>query len=504
MRLKTSYVALFVVVFFTLMGISCTKIKVQTVGGILKFSVDTLKFDTVFTAEGSFTTGLVIYNPQNEEVLISSVKLSEGANSFFHLNVDGFVGNNISNQPNLKIAAHDSMYVFATVNINPNNTTNPFLITDSLIVTMNGQNFYVPFSAYGQNAYYIVDSILAGTNITWGTKLPYVIINSAEVNTGSTRTILPGAHIYMHQNSALVVNGKLITQGTVQDSVLFQSDRPDPAYWNWVYYPGAWGGIYFGSYSNGSNLSYTRIESGGNGVLSSIPAEIIIFPDSFNMYTTGDMSSTTGTFLSSGTPQLSLNHCFVENSYGYGIYNLQGSLVASNTNFNTTGQQALAIIQGGYDSITNCTFANYGNTATGLAHTGYGTVAILDYYSDGVDQPTYGGLKAVMRNCIVYGSLDSEIICDATGTTSGITANLLFDHCLLKFGTDTESFVKFNACIFNQDPMFKSTASGDFHLTVGSPAIGAGDSIYTTVPGNVDLDGNSWNGGDIGCYKFTQ
>ena len=504
MRLKTSYIAIFIAVFFTLMGVSCTKIKVQTVGGMLKFSVDTLKFDTVFTAAGSFTTGLVIYNPQNEEVVISSVKLSEGANSFFHLNVDGFAGNNISNQSNLKIAAHDSMYVFATVDIDPNIQTNPFLITDSLVVTMNGKNFFVPFTAYGQNAHYIVDSILAGTNILWDTKLPYVIINSAEVNTGCTLTIPAGARIYMHQNSALVVLGKLITQGTIQDSVLFQSDRPDPAYWNWLYYPGAWGGIYFGSYSNGSKLNYTRIESGGNGVLSNLPSEIILYPDSFNMVTTGAMSSTTGTLLSSATPQLTLNHCFVENSYGYGIYNWQGSLVASNCNINTTGQQALAIIQGGYDLIVNCTFANYGNTATGLAHTGYGTVAILDYYSDGVHTPTYAGLNAVMRNCIVYGSLDSELVCDATGTPSGISAGLSFDHCLLKMGQMRESFITFNSCLFNNAPMFKNTVSGDFHLTAGSPAISAGDSTFTTGTGDVDLDGNPWNGGDMGCYKFTQ
>ena len=506
MRFKARYIILLAVVFITLMGISCTKVKIQTTGGVLTFSVDTLKFDTVFTAEGSFTTSLVIYNPQNEEVAISSVKLNEGANSFFHLNVDGFAGNSISNQSNLKIAAHDSMYVFATVNINPNNKTNPFVVTDSLVVTMNGKNFYVPFTAYGQNAHYIVDSALT-TNATWGTDgLPYVIIwngdttrpRGLQINPGYTLTLNQGCQVYVHQNACMAVFGNLLSNGTLSDSVVIKGDRPDPAYWGWLFYPGEWGGMYFGSHTN-SSMNYTRVENGGNGVFSNIPAEIIIYADS-----SGNLNYNTGAFTSGAAPQLFLNHCIIENSFGYGIYNWQGSLVASNCNINTTGQQALAIVQGGYDSITNCTFANYGNTATGLAHSEYGTAAILDYYWDGVpgDPTYYGGLNAVLRNCIVYGSLDSEIVCDATGTPSNYTTNLLLDHCLLSIGTLREGFVTFDSCIINLDPQFKNSATGDFHLNTGSPAIDSGTVKNIAFP-FADLDGNAVSGPpiNIGCYQ---
>ena len=158
---------------------------------------------------------------------------------------------------------------------------------------------------------------------------------------------------------------------------------------------------------------------------------------------------------------------------------------------------------GGKDTFTNCTFANYGTSA--LSHANYGTVTILDYYWNGVigDPTYYADLGAVMRNCIVYGSLDSEIVCDATNTPSGVTANLVLDHCLLKMGTVRESFVTFNNCIFNQDPMFKNKNTGDFHLTEGSPAIGAADS--TSTMNTKDLDDNLWNGGDLGCYRhFTR
>ena len=495
MRFKKSYIILVSVVVFTIMGASCKKVRVQTVGGTLKFSVDTLKFDTVFTAAGSFTTALLIYNPQNEEVILSSVKLQEGTNSFFHLNVDGFPGNNI---PNLKIAAHDSMYVFATVNIDPNNKLNPFIVTDSLVATLNGKQFYVPFTAYGQNAHYIVDSALATTGQTWGTDgLPYVIIwngdtskpHGLQINPGVTLTLSAGCRIYMHQNAGVSVFGTLVSNGITHDTVIFQGDRLDRAYFGYIGYPGEWGGLYFDSKSSGSKLTNTIIENCGNGALG-IAAAIWVAIDSNNLSNPHPLSN----------PQLTLDHCTIQNSYGYGIYDFGGTVVATNSLINTTGQQALAILLGGNDSFVNCTFANYGTQA--VSHSSSGTVAILDYYWDGVtgDPTYYANLNAVLRNCIVYGSLDSEIVCDNSGSPGSVSANVLLDHCLLKMGI-VPSFVGHPGCIFNQDPLFKSTTNGDFHLTTGSPAIHSGIDVS---PIGTDLDGNTWISTiGIGCYQYT-
>src|SRR5579872_1589773 len=68
-------------------GMGCRKVQTLTQGGVLKFSVDTLAFDTVFTAEGSYTNSFVIYNPQRESVVVSSIRMQNGAASYFHLNV---------------------------------------------------------------------------------------------------------------------------------------------------------------------------------------------------------------------------------------------------------------------------------------------------------------------------------------------------------------------------------------------------------------------------------
>src|SRR5690606_18464886 len=156
----------------------------------------------------------------------------------------------------------------------------------------------------------------------------------------------------------------------------------------------------------------------------------------------------------------------------------------------TSGAQALAIIQGGYDSIINCTFANYGGI--GLSHANNGTVAVLNYFNNGDGTWEPGELNGVMRNCIVYGSLDSEIVCDSLG---GAGAAFTMDHCLLKMGSVRENFVKFNTCIFNEDPMFEDEQGEDFHIKAESPASGAGNPAYTLFD---DLDGEPRGGSGIG------
>ena len=458
---------------FLLQGLqSCRKTNTLSVGGLIKFSVDTLKFDTVFTTQGSYTNGFVIYNPQNEDIILSSVKMQDPTDTYFHLNVDGYSGNNISN---IKVRAHDSVYVFATVKINPSDSLTPFYISDNLVATLNGRSFSVPFSAYGQNAYFIVsDSI--GVNTTWHTDKPYVVIHYAVVGPGATLTIPAKCRVYMHQDARIFVYGKLqVGDTTSTDSVVFQGDRLDRAYFGYQGYPGEWGGLYFVSGSQGSSISHTVIKNCGGSTSSYL----------------GFQTQSAAIEVDSAA-NLTLRRTIVENSIGYGILDYQGTVNATSCLVQTTGAEAFITLQGGIANLTNCTFANYGSFA--VTHSDHSTVSLVNYLPIGNGQHISGPVNATLNNCIVYGSLDSEIFCDSA---SGATAFVSLNHCLMKTGAYFENFVKLNTCIRNSAPLFKDYANFDFHLTTGSPAVGAAD--LSVSPGS-DLDGRPYTG-DIGCYQ---
>jgi len=477
MRFKFSYIYLPIalsLIFFTL---SCKKDKILTSGGQLRFSVDTLTFDTVFTAAGSFTASVKIYNPQDQEVSISSVRMANGAASYFHLNVDGVKGGIVNN---VTIRAHDSIYVFALVNIDPTNDSTPFVIDDKLVATLNGKDFSLPFMAYGQNAYYIVDSVM--NSQIWKTDKPYVVVHSAEVAQGQTLTIPAGCRVYMHQDSRLVVLGTLKATGTKTDSIIFQGDRLDRFYFGYQGYPGEWGGIYYGPYSTGNILSHVWIENAGNSALGAFPAAVEVYEDS----------------LHSGT-QLKMDHVIIRNSLGYGIISFGGTIHAENCLVNTCGSEALALVQGGNDSFYNCSFVCYGTDK--ISHTQYPTAVILNYFYTDDTHYLVGNTNAWIQNCVFWGGLDTEMVCDKKPSAA---YNVVFDHCIVKAGTTSinAAGVTTSACIFNQDPVFKNITTWDFHAsTASSPMVNNGASLLFIVD---DLGGQSRPLGgkyDIGCYE---
>ncbi|MGB0477261.1 MAG: hypothetical protein ACPGHV_03395, partial [Flavobacteriaceae bacterium] len=53
------------------------------------FSIDTVYLDTVFTSIGSSTYNLRIYNQSDRNVEIGSIRLGQGSQSQFRINVDG-------------------------------------------------------------------------------------------------------------------------------------------------------------------------------------------------------------------------------------------------------------------------------------------------------------------------------------------------------------------------------------------------------------------------------
>ena len=91
-----------------LLGYSCQRPDDFTTNpeDMLAFSLDTLRFDTVFTSLGSATRSIKVYNRANRAIRISSISVASGAASKFRINVDGIPGNEATD---VEILANDSI-----------------------------------------------------------------------------------------------------------------------------------------------------------------------------------------------------------------------------------------------------------------------------------------------------------------------------------------------------------------------------------------------------------
>lgn len=433
----------------------------------IQFSADTLLFDTVFVSTGSITGQLKIFNPNDQKLRLSDIRLMGGAKSYFHINIDGSPG---PEQDNVDLDAGDSVYIFIAVQIDPQIANLPFLVQDSIRIDYNGNTQYIQLEAYGQNAHFLNNQVLTA-NTVWDNKLPYVILGGLQVDTNARLTIPAGCKVYFHANAPLLVNGTLLVNGDHYDStkVFFQSDRLDQPYNT---FPGSWPGIYFQSSSYGNDLRYAVIRNAYQAVVAQCPP-------------------------SGATPKVLLEQCTIDNSYDAGILGIQGSLQANNCLISNCGKN-IELGGGGAYLFQQCTAAAYSNVY--ISHT-QPILSVSDVIQQG-NALIAGNVQASFENCIFWGgngSVDNEVAVSQQGAGS-LSVN--FSNCLWKEKT-TPTGITSTGIIANQDPLFdsvnNSTLYYDFHLKPGSPASAAGMSTGISI----DLDGNNRPAvkPDLGCYQ---
>jgi len=432
----------------------------------LIITTDSLKYDTVFTTTGSITKSFKIINENSQKLRLSKVKLMGGTTSAFKININGTAATELNN---IEVEANDSIYVFASVTINPNAANAPFIVSDSILINYNGNDRFVQLQAYGQNAIYLTNKVITG-NVTWTNTLPYVILKSIRIDTTATLTIQPGTKIYSHADAPFIVDGTLTVTGIKDNEVVFAGDRLDKDYKD---LPAGWPGIYFRGNSKNNVLKFAIIKNAYQAVVATSP--------SINT-----------------NPKLILQQCIIDNAYDAGILAANTSVYANNSLVSNCGSN-IALIYGGDYNFTNCTVASFSNLY--LLHKNP-VLSVSNFATQGGTTVT-ANLNAVFRNCFFWadsGFVTNEVVVNKQGSNSFA---VLFEKNLYRVQNDPANST-LTSNIKNQYPLFDnidiSNRIYDFRITQSNaPGINKG----TVTSFTKDLDDGNRNVGlpDLGCYE---
>jgi len=446
--------------------LSCRKESFTTDSNARLFTgIDTLYFDTVFTTAGSVTKGFKIFNRNEEGIEVESISLAGGAASPFKININGQPGPQASN---LQIRGGDSAYIFVTVNINPNNADLPFIVQDSVAINYNGNSTKVHLQAFGQNAHFLNNHVVAANEV-WSAGKPYVITGGLRVQPGAQLTINKGVRVYVHATAPFIVEGTLKVEGEKEEenNVIFTGNRLDEPY---KFHPSGWPGIQFTASSSGNSMRYAQIKNAYTALVLLEPAH-------------------------AQTPVLTLQQTVIDNALEAGITAIGSSIQAQNVVISNCGKN-LVIQKGGTYNFTHCTIAAFTNSY--VQHKA--PLVLLSNYLDKDNNITTKALNAVFTNSVLWGEgnglvKDEILLLQNNTATFAVTFNgVLWNSEVLGATITGNSLI--------EDPQFLSTVNKfyDFRLTENSPAVNKGVPTIVTL----DADGKPRPVGapDLGAYEL--
>lgn len=411
---------------------------------LLTFTADTLKMDTVFSNVGSTTYTFWVYNNNDHGIRLNSVRLKNGNQTGFRVNVDGSYLDNALGAiiTDLEVRKGDSLRVFVELTSPETNQLEPQVVADDLLFLLeSGVEQRVRLQAYVWDAEKLTDLVVS-RDTTIDTRIPIIIYGRGlRVDSGAVLT-LRGTTLYFHDGAGIDVYGQLRTEDCV-----FRGDRLDHMF-DYLPYDrvsGQWRGLWFAPSSTGNTLRRTEIRNAMTAVCLSDSAE----SDDTQL-------------------RLQMSHCIVHNAKGHGIVSYHSNLALNYCQLTNTLGDCLAVY-GGRCIVDHCTLAQFYPFSADRG-------AALRFVAN-------GDVTFVCLNSIVTGYAEDVVMGEQPDTTA--VYEYMFSDCLLRTPKIENDTIGFRNIIWETS---KDSIQGkhhfvnideenlyyDFHLDSLSTALGKG------------------------------
>jgi hypothetical protein len=358
----------------------------------LSFSKDTIFFDTIFTQTKSITRRVIVYNNNTNAVEVTNIRLGKDNLSPYSLIINGEITNT---KDKLRILGKDSILILITANLPTSKQDLPLLMRDSILFSTNNNLQHVKLWAWGQDTN--KESSIEITKPTiWSGIKPYIIADSLRILGTGSLTIEAGTTIYMNPNAKILVQGKLIMNGTCDKPIKITGSRNDGDFSDLA---GQWQGIFFTVDSQGAEINFTEIRNGIFGLYVAI-------------------------FDKDAIPDISLKNTKIENMSQTGIFAVDSDILMQNVLINNCFQRTFDVLRGGNYTLQHCTLVNLQRTPANTTPTIRWQNFVTGKTNTGQEITETADLDLTMENSIVWGTFKEEFfIANNTAANTKIKLN---------------------------------------------------------------------------------
>lgn len=477
---------------------------------------DSYNLGILLAGHTTATQKLMLYNFNEGEIALESIRLRGADSSIFRINVDGMAGTDFTNPDFLHIAKGDSLFVLVEATFKGQQSERDVVREDWLDIQCNGRLQSIRLRVTTRSVEEFRSDTLRSDTL-WATDgLNKLIYGDLVITEGVTLTIAPGVTLYLHDHASLQVYGTLRIEGTLQQPVSLMGDRTDRIFDN-LYYrdmSAQWDGIRFHPGSKDNLLQYAEIKGMTYGIqlrqdsvstapLAPVSPSPVAPQEDPKRYAYGP------DFMDDADQQLIIRNSLILNSDSSLISAYNSNMIVENTCLMNSAGALLELAGGAYD-ITHCTLANYNYWAAFSR-----CDVVLRNYVETEDGARYHCplYRANFTNSIIFGQNGRDPNVDANGYTQFVDEGgqlidslffYRFDHCLLHStsGYDDEDCL---STLWSEDPLYQLVDMPNYtvdpHLLPESPCIGHGEPrTVSRLP--LDRDGlPRASTPALGCYE---